>query len=67
LSIEGHEVATRPAEYVLDQNGYVSIDLWGLFDDMERASNRYLAKVESDASARTDCLRRFDQIFVHPY
>ena len=67
LSIEGHEVATRPGTYILDQNGYVSIDLWGLFDDTERASNSYLAKVESDASTRTDFLRRFDQIFVHPY
>jgi len=45
FSIEGHEVATRPGTYILDQNGYVSIDLWGLFDDMERASSSYLAKV----------------------
>jgi hypothetical protein len=26
----------------------VSIDLWGLFDDMERASNGYLEKVRPD-------------------
>ncbi|SRR6266496_1589056 len=67
LSIEGHEVATRPATYILDQNGYVSIDLWNLFDDVERASNEYLVRLESDTSTRADFLKRFDRIFVHPY
>jgi hypothetical protein len=67
LSIEGHEIATRPGTYLLDQNGYVSIDLWTLFEDAVTASERYLATVEADTSMQKEFIKRFDQIFVKPY
>jgi hypothetical protein len=67
LSIEGHEVTTRPGTYVVDEKGYVSIDLWTLFDDMEGARTRYLTQVESDNDTRDRFIRRFDELFVKPY
>jgi hypothetical protein len=68
FSIEGHEVATRPGPYIHDDGkGYISIDLWSLFDDMERAFDAFLAKVDTDANCRQDFIKRFDEIFVHPY
>lgn len=67
LSIEGHEVATRPAEYISDEKGYISIDLWSLFEDMEQALEVYLAAVAADASVRGRFTSRFNEIFVGPY
>ena len=67
FSIVGHEVATRPTEYIVDDRGYVSIDLWTLFEDLERAFVRYLGALNSDEATRVDFLRRFDDVFVRPY
>lgn len=67
LTIEGHEITTRPHQYIKDDNGYVSIDLWSLFDDMRRASQRYLTKVLTDRDVQDRFVRRFDKLFVHPY
>ena len=67
FSIVGHEVATRPTEYIVDDKGYVSVDLWTLFEDMERGVGRYLEAVASDGDAKANFLRRFDDLFVRPY
>ncbi len=67
FSIVGHEVATRPNEYIVDDNGYVSVDLWTLFEDMERGVGRYLDAVASDEHARARFIRRFDDLFIRPY
>lgn len=67
FTIEGHEVATRPGQYVVDDDGYVSIDLWSLFNDMRRAFDRFISKVESDKSVRARFIARFDKMFVTPY
>jgi hypothetical protein len=67
FSIEGHEVATRPDEYIVDEGGYVSIDLWTLFEDLERGFETFVSRVRSDAEVQSNFERRFDQIFVHPY
>lgn len=67
FTIEGHEVTTRPGKYLTDDDGYVSIDLWTLFQDMERASRKYLERVETDKGIRADFVRRFDKLFVTPY
>jgi hypothetical protein len=67
FTIVGHEIATRPGEYIVDDNGYISIDLWTLFEDMEAAFGRYLEAVDSDAELRARFLTRFDNVFVRPY
>ena len=67
FSIEGHEVATRPDEYIVEDHGSVSIDLWTLFEDLERAFDRYLARVDSHKRVRQKFLERFDELFVDPY
>ena len=67
MSIEGHEVATRPAKYVYDNRGYVSIDLWSLFDDLRRAFGAYLARISTDEDVKRDFLARFDELFERPY
>ena len=67
LTIEGHEVATRPGKYITDDRGYVSIDLWSLFRDMERARDRYIEEVETNRDTRARFISRFDKLFVTPY
>jgi len=67
LTIEGHEITTRPRRYLRDDSGYVSIDLWTLFEDMRRALDRYLTKVHTDKAVRERFLRRFDKLFIRPY
>jgi hypothetical protein len=67
LTIEGHEVTTRPTRYLREDEGCVSLDLWSLFDDMRRASARYLTKVNTHRPTRDRFLRRFDKLFVQPY
>ena len=67
FSIVGHEVATRPAEYVVDDRGYVSIDLWTLFEDLESAGARFFEALGSNAEVRARFLERFDDVFVRPY
>lgn len=67
FSIVGHEIATRPTEYVVDDNGYVSIDLWTLFEDMEAGCHRYLDVVRSDDDSRANFLKQFDSLFIRPY
>jgi hypothetical protein len=67
FSIVGHEVATRPAEYIVDDNGYVSLDLWTLFEDMENGFGRCLDVVASVEETKANFLKRFDDLFVRPY
>lgn len=67
FTIEGHEVATRPGKYLTDDKGYVSIDLWTFFQDMERAKEKYLEQVETDKGTRAEFIKRFDKLFVAPY
>ena len=67
LTIEGHEIATRPRQYLHDDSGCVSIDLWSLFEDMRRAFARYLTKVHTDKAIRACFLRRFDKLVIQPY
>lgn len=67
LSIEGHEIASRPEEYLVDINGYISIDLWSLFDDLNRAFAAYMETVSSDGEAEAAFVERFDKIFIEPY
>ena len=67
FSIIGHEVATRPSEYIVDDNGYVSIDLWTLFEDLESGFSSYTKVLLSDAGVRASFLNRFDDVFVRPY
>jgi hypothetical protein len=67
LTIEGHEVATRPKEYLKDINGYVSIDLWTLFKDLKNAFHKYLKVVRRDNRVRSKFILRFNEIFIRPY
>ena len=67
FSIVGHEIATRPTEYIVDDNGYVSIDLWTLFEDMEAGFYKYLDEVASDDESKATFLKQFDSLFVRPY
>jgi hypothetical protein len=67
FSIEGHEIATRPSEYIFDDGGYISIDLWTLLEDLEQAFREYVSRVRSDPAVQSDFERRFNEIFVQPY
>jgi hypothetical protein len=67
FTIEGHEVATRPGNYIVDDDGYVSIDLWTLFDDMRRAFDRFINEVERNKRTRARFIERFDKVFINPY
>lgn len=67
FTIEGHEIATRPSRYIKATSGYVSIDLWSLFDDLCRAFGRYITAVGTDPDTRARFLVRFDRLFVLPY
>ena len=67
MSIEGHEVASRPQQYLSDDNGYVSIDLWGLFEDLKKAFDAYINRVSADEEAKEAFLRRFREVFEEPY
>lgn len=67
LSIEGHEVTTRPESFIEDTDGYVSIDLWSLFEDFKLAFARYLGVLRSDKESQVNFSNRFKKIFVEPY
>jgi len=67
MSIEGHEVASRPEEYISDDNGYVSIDLWTLFEDMKQAFEAYIGRVASDDQTKANFFARFHGLFEKPY
>jgi len=67
FTIEGHEVATRPQKYIEDKNGYISIDLWTLFDDMVKGFTRYINEVKSDKILFERFILRFNKLFVAPY
>jgi hypothetical protein len=67
FTIEGHEVVTRPDEYIVDEGGYVSIDLWTLFEDLEQAFQAYASRVRTDAGVAANFEARFEWLFVRPY
>ena len=67
LTIEGHEVTTRPSRYLRDDSGYVSIDLWSLFEDMRRSIDKYLTRVHTHKTTQARFLQRFNRLFVEPY
>lgn len=67
LTIEGHEVADRPREYITNKNGYISIDLWTLFKDFKQAFKIYIEKTKTDEKLKEKFESRFNDIFIKPY